>query len=222
MKRFILPLAIILSGLLFIFVIPKDNEFIRLIFKLIPMVLILIYAYKRQNTYYTIIHERLILAGLFVCMLGDAFIIFSFLLGLVAFLIGHLFYIGAFLKQWKFSKLRALAALPIIIYGIFFGNKITTALSLDGNTALIIPVIIYVIVLSIMGWTAFMTGNKWAIIGSILFIASDTILSWNLFVSDVTYSTALIMLTYYSAQLLIAKSLIYRKPALYVYPSRPY
>lgn len=186
------------------------------------MVFILIYAYYRQNTYYTIIHERLILAGLFVCMLGDAFIIFSFIFGLVAFLIGHLFYIGAFLKQWKFSKLRVLSALPIIAYGTFFGNKIITALSLDGENALIIPVVIYMIVLSTMGWTAFMTGNKWAIIGSILFIASDTILSWDLFVSEVTYSTALIMSTYYCAQFLIAKSLIYREPALYVYQSRPY
>lgn len=58
-----------------------------------------------------------------------------------------------------------------------------------------------------MAWSAIMTGNKWAIAGSFLFVLSDSILSWNLFVSDVPQSSLLIMSTYYTAQFLIAHSL---------------
>ncbi|MFP3472641.1 lysoplasmalogenase family protein, partial [Micrococcus sp. SIMBA_144] len=54
---------------------------------------------------------------------------------------------------------------------------------------------------------AIMTGNKWAISGSLLFVLSDSILSWNMFVAAIPYSDVLIMSTYYSAQFLIAGSL---------------
>ncbi|MGM9923905.1 MAG: lysoplasmalogenase [Bacillus sp. (in: firmicutes)] len=222
MKRFAWPILIGLTGLLFIFVIPQENAYIRLVFKLLPMICIIIYAYRNQSTYVSIPHERLILAGLFVCMLGDAFIIFSFILGLAAFLVGHLLYIGAFVRQRRLSSIRLAMILPIIAYGLFFGNKITAAISQSGEKNLILPVILYIAVISLMGWTAILSGNKRAVAGSILFIISDTILSWNLFVSDIPYSSELIMLTYYSAQFLIAGSLLAKRTSLYILPPKSY
>ncbi|MNL83390.1 YhhN-like protein [compost metagenome] len=65
----------------------------------------------------------------------------------------------------------------------------------------------YVTVISLMAWSAIMSGNKLAIAGSLLSVVSDSVLSWNMFVSDVTYAGPIIMLTYYSAQYLIARSL---------------
>lgn len=220
MKTFKLPIAILLTGLLFIFVIPQENDYIRLVFKLLPMVLILFYAYQKQNPYHTIMHERLLLAGLFVCMLGDAFIIFSFLFGLVAFLIGHIFYIPAFIKQWNYSLKRSLTIIPLVLYSCLLGYKITSALIAADNTLFIIPVIIYIIVISIMGWSAIMSGNKWAIIGSLFFIISDSILSWNMFVSSINHSSVWIMLTYYVAQFLIAHSLSQSSNNQYIYRNR--
>ncbi|MNH46089.1 YhhN-like protein [compost metagenome] len=44
-------------------------------------------------------------------------------------------------------------------------------------------------------------------IGAILFTISDSVLSWNMFVSDITHSGIYIMTTYYSAQFCIAYSL---------------
>lgn len=58
-----------------------------------------------------------------------------------------------------------------------------------------------------MAWVAILTGNRWAAAGSLLFVASDTVLAWNMFVEAVPYSGVLIMTTYYGAQLLIARSL---------------
>lgn len=77
----------------------------------------------------------------------------------------------------------------------------------SGDTTLVISVIAYVIVISLMAWTAIMIGNKWDIVESLFFVLSDSILVWNMFVSDVPQSSFFIMFTYYSAQFLIAHSL---------------
>lgn len=205
MNRFGLPVLILAMSLLYIFIIPADPLAIKLLFKLIPMGLILVYAY------FQIPRERkpghgLLLTGLFFCMLGDGLLIW-FVVGLSAFLIGHLFYLSAFFRSWNFSKIRCATLIPIALYGIYMGTTLVRALIQDGHNQLLIPVIFYILVISLMAWSAIMTGNKWAIAGSLLFAISDSILSWNMFVSDVPFSGVLIMTTYYAAQFLIASSL---------------
>lgn len=206
MKKFVLPLLIFFMAGLYIFSIPEDPTILKVAFKLIPMVLILVYAYLqcRSTPNPT---QWILLIGLFTCMLADGFIAYSFILGLATFLVGHLFYVVGFGRAWRFSKIRFSMILFILTYSFFMGRILVIALMEDGNNAFIIPVLAYVIVISLMAWMAIMTGNKWAIIGSLLFVLSDSILSWNMFVSDVSQSTFLIMSTYYSAQFFIAHSL---------------
>lgn len=205
MKKFWLPALILIMSLLYIFVIPSDPHIVKILFKLIPMWLIILFAYLQ----FPIAKKRyhwLLLIGLFFCMLGDGLLQW-FVVGLSAFLIGHLFYMSAFLNRWHFSKLRVLTIAPIALFGIFMGSEIVQALIKDNNESLIVPVVLYITVISLMTWSAIMTGHKWAIIGSVLFTISDSILSWNLFVSDITYSGTLIMTTYYAAQFCIAYSI---------------
>lgn len=206
MKKFVLPILIFFMAGLYIFSIPEDSISTKVIFKLIPMVLILVYAYLqcRSTPNPT---QWILLVGLFTCMLADGFIAYSFILGLATFLIGHLFYVVGFSRAWKFSKLRFSMILLILTYSFLMGRILVIALIEDGNNTLVFPVIAYVIVISLMAWMAIMSGNKWAIIGSLLFVISDSILSWNMFVSDIPQSTFLIMSTYYSAQFFIAHSL---------------
>jgi alkenylglycerophosphocholine/alkenylglycerophosphoethanolamine hydrolase len=203
--KYRLPVLILLMSLLYIFVIPSDPLAVKLLFKLIPMWLIIVYAYIRIPTPRRRYHW-LLLIGLFFCMLGDG-LLGWFIVGLSAFLIGHLFYLSGFLSNWRFSKPRFATLVPIALYGSFMGWEIVHALIQDNNEALIIPVILYVSVISLMLWSAIMTGHRWAIIGSILFTISDSILSWNLFVSDISFSGPLIMTTYYAAQFCIAYSI---------------
>ncbi|TDL87211.1 lysoplasmalogenase [Vibrio vulnificus] len=207
-----LPAAILITGLLYIFFIPEEPLIIKIMFKIIPMLLILLFAYKtegRRDRY-----QSLILLGLFFCMLGDGLLIW-FVIGLSAFLIGHLFYIAAFFKLWTFSWLRFATIFPIGIYSTWIGREIVVSLIEKGESSLIIPVICYVTVISLMGWAAFMTGNAAAIIGGVLFMISDSILSWNKFIDDVAFSGPLIMLTYYAAQFCLANS-IRMKPSFHV------
>jgi alkenylglycerophosphocholine hydrolase len=206
MKKIALPLLILFMSGLYIFFIPEDPAPLKVTFKLIPMVLIIIYAYLHCNTNPKPT-QLIILTGLFICMLGDGLIAGSFIFGLAAFLAGHLFYLFGFTRTCKFSKTRFVMIIPIFCYSFLISNELVKALIENGNSNLVIPVIAYVLVISLMAWSAIMTGNKWAIGGSILFVLSDSILSWNMFVSDVPHSSLLIMSTYYTAQFLIALSL---------------
>lgn len=206
MRQYVMPGLILLTGILYIFVIPSDPEIVKILFKLIPMWLIIAYGIKNLPQVKSK-HHILLLIGLFFCMIGDGLMRW-FVFGLSAFLIGHLFYIASFVRQYRYSPLRMLTLVPIAGYGVVMGTKLAQALSADGEASLIIPVIAYIAVISLMTWTAIMTGNRWVTVGSILFMISDSILSWNMFVSPVQFSSPLIMITYYTAQFCMARSLL--------------
>ncbi|SEN95475.1 lysoplasmalogenase [Paenibacillus sp. OV219] len=205
MIRKLLPYAIALMSILYVFVIPAEPAGMKLVFKLIPMALILTYASllcppARQPKHW------LLLFGLFFSMCGDGLMKW-FVPGLSAFLIGHMFYIASFTRQLRFSWPRAATLLPIALYAGYMGHRLMNALQDSGDGGLIAPVLVYITIISLMAWTAILTGNRNAIIGSLLFLASDSILSWNMFVSDISYSTIWIMSTYYAAQFFIASSI---------------
>lgn len=198
-KRLLLPAAILVMGLVYIFV------WHGIVFKLIPMCLILIFAYFQapaaKSTY-----TKLILSGLFFCMLGDG-LLHWFIVGLTAFLIGHLFYLSAFTTRWQFSAFRLCLLIPLVCYAVYMGWKLHLGLESGGHSNLSAPIILYMIAIMLMGFFAIMSGNLKAAIGALLFVISDSILSWNMFISKVSYSEVLIMSTYYTAQFLIAGSI---------------
>lgn len=206
MNNRLVPILIGLMAILYIFIVPSEPLAIKVTFKLIPMVLIILYALQRLPAR-PVPALRLVVIGLFFCMLGDGFIAVSFVSGLGAFLVGHLFYLTGFLKMSQMTKFRLAAIIPMGLYSLIIGSQLIASLSEAENDALVIPVIAYMLVISVMALSAILTGNKRAIAGSILFVISDSILSWNMFVSDIVYSDVFIMATYYSAQFLIAKSL---------------
>ncbi|ACX66869.1 YhhN family protein [Paenibacillus sp. Y412MC10] len=205
LKRYALPLFILIMSLLYIFFIPSEPLLIKLLFKLIPMWLIILFAYRQFPPRATKVHY-LLLSGLFFCMIGDGTLIW-FVVGLTFFLIGHLFYTAGFLGKWRYSLPRLLSIVPIAAYSVWMGIQLVTSLNSNGEQALIFPVIAYIAVISTMLWTSVMTGNRLAMLGSLLFVISDSILSWNMFVSDILYSNVWIMTTYYAAQFLIARSI---------------
>ncbi|WP_318152649.1 lysoplasmalogenase [Paenibacillus terricola] len=200
----LLPWLILLMSTLYIFVIPADPHAVKLLFKIIPMLLIITYTFlhfpqkSKRLQWATLI-------GLVFCMFGDGLLDW-FVVGLSAFLIGHLCYMTGFFGEWRFSAWRLASIVPIAIYAAYMGTQLVQALQDDDKNGLVIPVIAYITVIALMAWSAIMTGRLWATIGSLLFLASDSILSWNLFVSDITYAGTLIMTTYYAAQYCIARN----------------
>ncbi len=123
-----------------------------------------------------------------------------FTVGLGAFLVAHLFYIAAFTKDIQFKGPRSMVAAAILVYGCLIGFVMIPNL---GN--MLLPVVAYLVIIVAMGVLAALSGvNHWlVVVGACLFIASDSIIAVNRFMTSVPNSSFLIMSTYYPAQLLI-------------------
>ena len=181
-----------------------------MIFKPLTLILIIsiVLIFQPSEEKYKIF----ILVGLLFSLIGDVFLIFPerhFTKGLIAFLVGHIFYIFAFLIPQGFN-FNVWIFLPIFLLGVLYLKII---LPYAGEKAL--PVIIYIIIIAIMGWTALerfysaqTIGALLAAIGAILFMLSDSILAYNKFRKQFGSAELIILSTYYTAQWLLALSVI--------------
>ncbi len=152
-----------------------------------------------------------ILAGLGFSVAGDVFLMLPsdlFVQGLISFLIAHLFYIAAF-TQGTPLKFRSWSIAPFAVYGLLIYAVLFPHLG-----ELKIPVLIYVVAILVMGWRAL---ERWrhvrnsaalfAFFGALLFILSDSVLALNRFREPFAAARLLTLLTYFSAQWLIARSI---------------
>lgn len=204
MSKKILIAFIILFGLYYVFFLSHIAESLILIFKVIPMLLIIILAATSRNLGIKK-YQLLIVIGLVFCMVGD-YTLQWFLIGLTSFLIGHIFYILAF-SSTNERQVPTWAKIVLLVYGASMALWIAGTVFSSGDIVLGIAVIAYISVILTMGWTAIRTGSTFATIGALLFISSDSYLAINKFVMPLPFSHEFIMLTYYSAQILIALSI---------------
>jgi uncharacterized membrane protein YhhN len=156
-------------------------------------------------------YQALILAGLLCSLAGDIFLMLPqdrFVAGLASFLVGHLFYIAAYTgaSGWRFTPLLLLVYL---LYGVAVLSLLWSAIA-----KLRLPVLIYMAVILVMAWQAGERG-LWlpspltlsAALGTALFVISDSVLAYDRFRRSFGAAHALVLGTYYSAQLLIAWSI---------------
>jgi alkenylglycerophosphocholine/alkenylglycerophosphoethanolamine hydrolase len=155
--------------------------------------------------------RRLAGYGLLTGAAADALIQFSFLGGLVVFLVAHLFYIAAFVRIER--SLHALRLIPVALWA-------AVALPLLAGHAgpLQIPVLVYGLVIFTMIWRAAAawdsaggSAGEIGLIGALFFGLSDTLLGYSRFVSPLPASGFLIMGTYWAGQSLIAMSFMKRE-----------
>jgi uncharacterized membrane protein YhhN len=146
-----------------------------------------------------------------VCSLaGDVFLLDDrrFVLGLAAFLLGHLAYTAGFVAadDWRWwSAIVAVVAMSVLVAAL--GRRIVGAARRD-DPALGGAVVGYLTVISAMAVAAAAAGNAWAIGGAALFVASDTILGWRKFVDTKPWMPVAIMVTYHLGQAGLVASLV--------------
>ena len=108
----------------------------------------------------------------------------NFLIGLSAFLLGHLFYIGLLASAGDIAdgpdplRLAAMVALAVMGGAVFLRLR-------SGFGALLWPVFAYVCVSVVLGWAALLLPLSYplalAMLGALLFIGSDICLAFELF-----------------------------------------
>ncbi len=191
----------VISGLLFLLSIYTDNLILNTITKPIPMIIIILIT-KPDS-----IFNKLIFTGFIFSLIGDIFllqIIDAFVLGLLSFLLAHIFYGIAFIK--RVNKLQLTASIPFYLIAFILSYILYTHLG-----EMLIPVLIYIFVIMTMVWRAYMQ-RKWeksaffAFLGAILFAVSDSNIAITKFMFDYPFSGIITMVLYWSAQYFIYKS----------------
>ena len=154
-------------------------------------------------------YAKPIVIGLLFCLLGDTFLLFEsyFVFGLSAFLIGHLFFLFAFVKKQGWHK-NLILGLLLVIVAASLCVLIQTKLN-----ELLLPVVLYMTVIVLMSWQGWglalnsKTKNlKNVGVGVSLFMVSDTLLAINKFYVPFPFSGIFILGAYWGAIYLIAKS----------------
>jgi len=159
-------------------------------------------------------YARFVLGGLVCSLAGDVFLMLPsdrFVAGLASFLVAHLFYVAAFTRDGGFSRGSA-TALPLVAIGAIVLSLLWPLLG-----PLRLPVLAYMLVILVMAWQALERsrlgahdGAWWGAVGAVLFVASDSSLGLARFRGDFPGSRALILVTYYLAQWMIATSALVR------------
>jgi len=183
---------------------------LKYIFKPLTTILIIVLALSQQvNVEET--YKYLIVVALLFSLAGDIFLMLpsdKFIQGLASFLIAHVFYIMAFTSgfgpylEWPYL-------IPAAIYAVLF-----LWILLPKTGKLKVPVLIYSLVLLVFLWQAigrffYLADNSslYILIGSILFVASDSVLAYVRFVKSYKFSEAFILSTYWAAQVFLALSI---------------
>lgn len=161
-------------------------------------------------------YRRAVLAGLSLSALGDAFLMLPqwpegpdwFTFGLASFLCAHVAYLVAFCERAKLF----VVAWPFVLYALIGGGVLAVLWS-HLPAPLRIPVLAYVLVLATMAaqGAAVWLRNRHratalAAAGGAFFVASDATLAFDRFVAPFPAAVAIVLSTYWTAQLLIGLS----------------
>ena len=185
-----------------------QHHVLSIIFKPLTMILIISILFSGQIELEGF--SFFIFWGLIFSLLGDMMLLkpwYKFELGLAAFLIGHIFYIIAFIS-YKGMDWDILPLLPLIGFALWLFRMIKPHLG-----KLLIPVGSYMSVILLMVWQGIgiWLSEKYIfglLIGSgaFIFCVSDSILAYQRFMRRFKCGNTLILITYYIAQYLISSS----------------
>lgn len=155
-------------------------------------------------------YRWLVVGGLLCSMAGDVWLLFPrhFRRGLACFLVAHLFYIAAFSRAGSAGAGSWIVLLPFALAGAAMLAYLWPHLARERAA-----VALYIAVLVVMGWraallvaTAGAAPGSLALAGALCFLVSDGTLATDRFVRPFRTGDAVVMTTYYAAQVLIATS----------------
>ena len=175
--------------------------------KALPIVVLMALAVSQLSGHL----KHFMLAALMASAAGDVFLALSFphsfIFGLSAFLIAHVFYVVIFIKFPGTSKVtvfRKALAVGVVVFA-----SLMAVYLLPKTNQLLVPVSVYLTVIAIMGICALLRGiHQWTVVGVVSFLCSDAILAANLFASPIPFASYLVMVSYYLAQLFIVNGMV--------------
>lgn len=151
------------------------------------------------------------LVAIALSLVGDVLLMVPrnlFVGGLAAFLLGHVAYVIGLLSLGVSAVGLTVGALLVTAAVTTIGRRIVRAVRESDEADLATPVLAYIVVISLMVACAFGTGQPFAIVGSVLFYASDALIAWNRFVEEFPWGRVAVMVTYHLGQLGLVLALV--------------
>lgn len=135
-----------------------------------------------------------------------------FLLGLAAFLVGHIGYLVCFAVlpgplSW-FAGFWVWGGMGVVALAFSVGNGVLPGAHRMGGWGLAVPVAAYMAVITAMTVAAWLTQDWWIALGATVFVASDSVLAINKFVRPLGWARPAIMVIYHVGQALIATGVL--------------
>jgi uncharacterized membrane protein YhhN len=202
---------ILLSGVLYYE--KKKDRIPLLIIKFVLSLLFVITALSQPHPVPAYYHYLVV--GLIFCLIGDVGLALpqkkAFMGGLLAFLVGHVFYIFSFLSLT--SVFYWISIEGVIIWGIsaliFFWLR-------PHLKSMLIPVLLYILVITVMvsgAWAVFwkssfqISGRTLILVGSYCFYFSDLFVARSKFIKEEYWNRLLGLPLYYTGQFMLAFSI---------------
>jgi uncharacterized membrane protein YhhN len=141
-------------------------------------------------------------AALALSMLGDIFLMLPrdlFVPGLASFLLAHVAYVVGLRTHGGSVLTWALAGAGVAVADVVVARPVLRAVR-HHHPDLLVPVALYMLVISTMVAAALSTGTGLAIAGAMLFLGSDTLIARTRFVGARTWGPLAIIVTYHLGQ----------------------
>ena len=209
MAPIVLTAAAVLTGALHVRAEYRGPRRLVYLFKPLTTVLILTLALTTAVPV-SATYRAAIVLGLVCSLAGDVFLMLPkdrFLPGVASFLLAHIAYLVGFTTDVRFGVMPLLLVPCVLLGAAMLG------LLWHGLGTMRAPVIVYLVVILAMLWQAVTRGvllgatGAWlAAVGAAVFVVSDSALALDRFRKPYRTAQAVILPTYYAAQLLIAWS----------------
>lgn len=144
--------------------------------------------------------------ALFFCLLGDVFLMFDrwrdrshFLYGLGSFFLGHVFFVVGFaVRGWNTSQVL-ISVLAVGIFGASLLLLLIRGAIAKGHQEMVVPLCLYVSVITLMMSGAIGAGPAIAIVGAALFMLSDSMIGITRFLKPFPGHDLAVIATYHLA-----------------------
>jgi len=209
--------SIIIFGIIFLcgllFYEKKKNRAPLLIAKSILSLLFVMTALLQPRPVPAYYHYLLV--GLIFCLIGDVCLALpqekAFRTGLIAFLIGHVFYIFSFSSLTQISHWISIGLFIFLGMSAFIFSWLRPHLK-----SVLIPVLIYIVIITVMGVGAWavswkssfrISGRALILAGALCFYFSDVFVARDKFIKEEYQNRLLGLPLYYAGQFMLAFSI---------------
>ncbi|MEN9822001.1 MAG: hypothetical protein RLZ04_427 [Actinomycetota bacterium] len=140
--------------------------------------------------------------ALVFCLLGDVFLMLprnAFVPGLASFAVAQVLLSVSFLVRDPEVGRAVIGGVIAVVVAGCLARRFVLALRQGGCRELVLPVVVYMIVISVMVVSAVSAASAVAIVGAVMFLLSDSIIAEHRFVRARPWKSVAIMVTYHAA-----------------------